>query len=147
METWMRGAALHADVVRGCDRSLLTDAERCTWSVPDSTGSVVLYGDSNAGQFTEPVARAANRAGLDFTVTTYSSCPPVGLASAHQRGDRGVPDLRLPTLRRLISSRPSLVVLAARTDKYLEDSSVGLAATGGAMTHDPIAKARLWERR
>jgi peptidoglycan/LPS O-acetylase OafA/YrhL len=147
METWTRGAALHADVVRGCDRSMPTDVGRCTWSVPGSTGSVVLYGDSNAGQFTEPVARAANRAGLDFTVTTYSSCPPVGLRVERTSGEIGAcPGFGARTLQRLISSRPSLVVLAARTDKYLEDSSVGLAATGGPMTHDPTAKARLWER-
>ena len=146
METWKRGAALHADVLRGCDRSMPTDVARCTWSVPNSTGSVVLYGDSNAGQFTEPVARAANRAGLDFTVTTYSSCPPVGLRVERTSGEIGAcPSFGSRTLRQLISSRPSLVVLAARTDKYLEDSSVGLAASGGPMTHDPVAKAQLWQ--
>ncbi|MEP7334752.1 MAG: acyltransferase family protein [Actinomycetota bacterium] len=147
METWKRGAALHADVVRGCDRSATVDVRRCTWSVPGSVGNVVLYGDSNAGQFTEPVARAANRAGLDFTVTTYSSCPPVGLRVERVSGELGAcPGFGLQTLQRLISSRPSLVVIAARTDKYLEDSSIGLAASGGLMTHDPAAKARLWQR-
>jgi peptidoglycan/LPS O-acetylase OafA/YrhL len=147
MKSWKGGAALHADVVRGCDRSTPTKAAvpRCTWPVPASKGSVVLYGDSNAGQFTEPVARAANRGGLEFTVTTYSSCPPVGLRVERTDGELGAcPGFNAQTLQRLISSRPSLVVIASRTDKYLQDSSIGLATSDGPMTHDPTAKAQLW---
>ncbi len=148
MKSWKGGAALHADVLRGCDRSSPTDAaaiRRCTWFVAGSTGSVVLYGDSNAGQFTEPVALAANRAGLDFSVTTYSSCPPVGLRVERADGELGAcPGFSSQALERLISSRPNLVVVAARTDKYLDDPAVGLAAGEGSMTHDPTAKAQLW---
>jgi peptidoglycan/LPS O-acetylase OafA/YrhL len=147
MKSWKGGAALHADVVRGCDRSTpsVAAAPRCTWSVAGSTGTVVLYGDSNAGQFTEPVASAANRAGFDARVTTYSSCPPVGLRVERADGERGAcPGFNAETVQRLISSRPSLVVIASRTDKYFEDSSIGLATSGGAMTHDEAAKSELW---
>ena len=148
VKSWHAGAALHADVVRGCDRSSPADAaalRRCTWFVAGSTGSAVLFGDSNAGQFTEPVARAANSAGLDFTVMTYSSCPPVGLRVERTAGELGAcPGFSSQALQRLISSRPNLVVIAARTDKYLGDPSVGLGEVGGSMTHDPAAKAQLW---
>ncbi len=148
VQSWQGGAALHADVVRGCDRSSPADAaalRRCTWPVAGSTGSAVLFGDSNAGQFTEPVARAANSAGLDFTVMTYSSCPPVGLRVERTDGELGAcPGFSSQALQRLISTRPNLVVIAARTDKYLGDASVGLGEVGGSMTHDPTAKARLW---
>jgi peptidoglycan/LPS O-acetylase OafA/YrhL len=151
LRAWKRGAALHADVIRGCDRSTPTHEiarRRCTWLVQSSKGSVVLYGDSNAGQFTEPVARAANRAGFDFTVTTYSSCPPVRVRVEREDGERGeCPGFSSQTLQGLISSRPSLVVIASRTDTYLEEASIALGAVDGTgLTRDPDEKARLWRR-
>jgi peptidoglycan/LPS O-acetylase OafA/YrhL len=144
MKSWERSQALHADVMRGCDQAAPAQgrAAPCTWTVPAAKGEVVLFGDSNAGQFTEPVVRAANRAGFDATVTTHASCPPLGLRVAQAGGEvKACDTFGVDTVKRLVASRPSLVVLAARTDKYLRDSAFGL---GGELTHDSDRKAVLW---
>ena len=43
----------------------------CIIRVPNSRGTVVLIGDSNAGQFTEPVLNAAHALRLDVDIVTY----------------------------------------------------------------------------
>jgi len=151
MRSLQRARTLHADVMRGCDRASPPQQDQpgpCTWAVRNAKGSVVLFGDSNAGHFTEPVVRAANRSGFDATVITYSSCPPVELRV--ERAVGGAPscaEFEAQTLHRLTSQRPSLVVLASRTDAYVEDAAVGLAASGfHETTHDADAKAKLWGR-
>jgi peptidoglycan/LPS O-acetylase OafA/YrhL len=127
MKSWQRSQALHADVMRGCDHASPAQGQEapCTWTVTASKGDVVLFGDSNAGQFTEPVVRAANLAGFDATVTTHASCPPLGLRVAQAGGEvRACAEFGAETVKRLVAARPSLVILAARTDKYLRDSTI-----------------------
>ena len=107
-------------------------------------GTVVLIGDSNAGQFTEPVVRAGRRAGFDVSVATASSCPFVHLRVASGPADECTRfNSGLPALLR---ARPSLVVIAARTDAYVSQSRVGLAPWDGAggLTYDEAQKAALW---
>ena len=110
VKAWTLGQRLHVDVGRGCDNSklLATRQKRsaCTWTVAKARGEIVLYGDSNAGQFSEPVIRAGNRAGYDVTVTTHSSCPYLGVRLAR------CPRLGYQTLLQLIQRKPSLVILA-----------------------------------
>jgi hypothetical protein len=108
---------------------------------------VVLIGDSNAGQFTEPLASAANRAGYDATVATLSSCPFIALqveggASSEADCSRFVTG----SLAALLAQRPrpSLVVIAARSDLYVEGSAIGLARPGLALSRDEGAKSALW---
>ena len=73
----------HADSGRGCDGARLTEAKpECTWAVDDPRGTIVLVGDSNAGQFTEPAASAANAMGYNLTVATSSGCAFVDLVAA-----------------------------------------------------------------
>jgi hypothetical protein len=146
MKSWQRSQVLHADVMRGCDSASPAQGQEapCTWTVPASKGEVVLFGDSNAGQFTEPVVRAANRAGFDATVTTHASCPPLGLRVAQAGGEvRACAEFGTATVKRLAAARPSLVILAARTDKYLRDPAFGL---GSELTHDTDGKRALWNR-
>jgi peptidoglycan/LPS O-acetylase OafA/YrhL len=117
MSSWKTGRALHADTTRGCDTSAPLGERTgvdCTWRARRAEGRIVLFGDSNAGQFTEPVIAAGTRAGLDVTVATDSSCPYVG-----------VPDVppcerfTTRTLSKLVRMRPNLVILASRTDLYI----------------------------
>jgi hypothetical protein len=127
IKSWQRSQALHADVMRGCDHASPAQGQEapCTWTVTASRGDVVLFGDSNAGQFTEPVVRAANLAGFDATVTTHASCPPLGLRVAQAGGEvRACAEFGAESVKRLVAARPSLVILAARTDKYLRDSTI-----------------------
>jgi hypothetical protein len=142
-------AAFHADFRRGCDVSLPfgdPTRTRCVWSVPAAEGTIVLIGDSNAGQFTEPVVRAGNRAGYTVSVATASSCPFVQLRVASGSTDQCV-RFALGSLPALLRARPSLVVIAARSDAYIGQSSVGLALPGrGALAYDQTQKASLWVR-
>ena len=49
------------------------------------------------------------------------------------------------SLPALLRARPSFVVIAARSDAYINQSSVGLALPGrGALTYDAAQKAALW---
>ncbi|MEY2432014.1 MAG: hypothetical protein QOC92_1739, partial [Acidimicrobiaceae bacterium] len=120
MSSWSDGRVLHADSVRRCDSYVPLGSTRngnCTWRVLSPRGRIVLMGDSNAGQLTEPVVRAGNDAGFNVTVTTFSSCPYVGLPEnpfCQRFSDR--------TIATLVRDRPSLVILASRTDVYLRNA-------------------------
>jgi peptidoglycan/LPS O-acetylase OafA/YrhL len=133
---WQNASTPHADQTRGCEGPDLADAqrlERCTWRLKSPRGRIALVGDSQAGQFTEPVVRAARRAGYDATVLTMNSCP---LVSVHVSGMSADPAACLrfnaQTLDVLLRLRPDVVVVASRTDYYV----------GGA-----TAKAELWHRK
>jgi hypothetical protein len=125
MSSWRGSRALHADAVRHCDTFISPGSSaraQCTWHVPKSRGQIVLLGDSNAGQFTEPVVLSGNRAGFDVTVLTFSSCPYVGIPTqpscerfTHQ------------AVSRLVHLRPNLVILASRTDVYLGNATEAAA--------------------
>ncbi|MGD0167508.1 MAG: acyltransferase family protein [Gaiellaceae bacterium] len=151
MKSWLHSAKLNASDLHGCD-NLTPLGERtgsaCTWKVARSRGTIVLFGDSNAGHFTEPVTRAGNRAGYTVDVATSSSCPYLGLrvASSELGEGKGCPRFSSETLAFLVRSKPSLVILAARTDAYLQGSDFSLGKVGsGALTNDTQAKVRLWQ--
>jgi peptidoglycan/LPS O-acetylase OafA/YrhL len=141
VRSWQRMERFHADYLRGCsDAAPLGSHARCTWHVRGSRGEVVLIGDSNAGQFTEPFVRAAHALRLTASVATYSSCPFVDLhVSGTNSGDAACWTFDHASLRELLRRRPRLVVIAARTDHYLDDPSIGL---GGS--HSQAAKTLLW---
>ncbi|MBK5288257.1 MAG: acyltransferase [Acidimicrobiia bacterium] len=117
---------LHADRTRGCNRGLPVAEQpaRCSWTVPDPQGRVVLLGDSNAGQFTEPLARASNRLGSDFTVTTLPSCPFIDtvIRGGPQDSERCRQYVERTT-RGLVANPPSLITLGASTSSYLRPGS------------------------
>jgi hypothetical protein len=102
----------------------------------------VLIGDSNAGQFTEPVVHAANRLGFDVEVATMSSCPFVLLHLSSKYRDGTSCELHnaksVAALRRM---HPSLVVTASRTDSWINDAFNRL---GTPLTSDAATKARLY---
>jgi peptidoglycan/LPS O-acetylase OafA/YrhL len=150
IRNWRGGSRLHADVVRGCNSTTPLGERKgaaCTWSVGRSRGEIILLGDSNAGQFSEPVTRAGNRAGFDVTVVTNSGCPYLGL-QVNRRVDgpvKGCARFGPETLSAIIRRNPSLVILATRTDSYLEAWDDGLrAADSSAFTYDTASKVRLW---
>ena len=138
----------HADAARRCNlgRSPERQPPRCSWTVPDPRGSVLLLGDSNAGHFTEPVAAAANNLGYDFTVATLPRCPIVGLDLVEsQREIRACQQFSSQTIDDVIREQPAVVVLAASTAIYLDNPNVVFqdAATGEAARGN-AAKTKLW---
>ena len=116
----------HADRTRGCNKGLpvARQPSRCTWSVADPSGRIVLLGDSNAGHMTEPLAAAANRLGYDFTVTTLPDCPFIDARIAGGQADSGTCRRYVQTTTRgLLADPPALVVLGASTSIYLRPGS------------------------
>jgi peptidoglycan/LPS O-acetylase OafA/YrhL len=152
MKSWKRAEVLHSYVGRGCGSWVplgqKTNNQRCIWRVRQPHGMIYLLGDSNAGQFTEPVTRAGNRVGYDVTVATPSSCPYVGLRLTRIDGENKLcPPFGTESLKFLARSKASLVVLATRTDFYLQNPVDGLGVVGkGGLTFNDKAKARLWRR-
>ncbi len=149
---WHSASAPHADIARGCNGPGLADAqglERCTWRVQGSRGRVALVGDSQAGQFTEPVVRAAGRAGYDATVLTMNSCPLVSLQVFVNGFDTGhrqrCARYNSQTLDLLVRLRPDVVVIAARSDLYVGDATVALRTDRGPSSRLDAEKAQMWQ--
>ncbi len=140
----------HADQVRGCNRGIPVGKlpDRCTWRTPDAKGTVVLLGDSNAGQFSEPAAAAANQAGFDLTVATFADCPFVDLAIRNALGPAASQRCRrfvTTSTDDLVAHPPSLVLLAASGPLYLSNATTFRDPQSGAgPTAVPAEKARLW---
>lgn len=150
---------LHADRVRGCDQptpiAARTDTDRCTWTADRGAargaGPVYLVGDSNAGQFTEPVVAAARAEGHDVTVATSAGCPLVDVGIVKRNNRRFDTDqcLRSTTASRrtLAERKPALVVLAASSAEYVGDPSIELRdPLTGERSTDEQEKAAIWER-
>jgi len=118
-----------------------------------SKGTVMLIGDSNAGMLGEPVLRAATHAGFDVRLTSSSACPFANLRVV--RPNRPLPAKASAACRRFYAEnmqtvlriRPSLVIAAARTDRYIDDPTFGIAAPrSGAVRYSAAAKERIWIR-
>ena len=68
----------HLDEVTGCAADFPLGSPyrpSCTWTVPHARGTILLAGDSNAGQLTEPVLAAAHQLRYDMQVATDGGCP------------------------------------------------------------------------
>jgi peptidoglycan/LPS O-acetylase OafA/YrhL len=142
---------VHADRARGCDSSAPfgdPSRTRCVWRVAHARGMVVLIGDSNAGQFTEPVTAAAAHAGYDVAVATFHNCPFAQVA-VHDAllDDDACARFSRESLEVLQQERPSLVVIAARTNRYIGTGPErSLAAMGSdSWTTAPRVRGSLFE--
>jgi len=147
--SWQVARAVHADQTRGCNGPL--DAQtlgRCVWQADAARGRIALVGDSQAGQYTEPVVRAARRAGYETLVVKLNSCPFAGVkANGTATPEETCARFNAGTLTALTEMRPSIVLLASRSDYYVGDPGVSLQLAGGARsTRDSGVKAQLWRR-
>ena len=149
---WRASQTPHVDVVNGCHDNVPLGADTpttCTWHVPASRGTVVLVGDSNASQFSEAVIDASQRQKLNVTDSTFYSCPFVLIRVINDSGaEKPCTDFVQQSLRWIEKTRPNLVVIAARTDRYIETSSgpgrYSFGLYGGQPTYDRGEKARLY---
>ena len=147
--SWQVSRAMHADHTRGCNGPL--DAQtlgRCVWRAEGTRGRIALVGDSQAGQYTEPVVRAARRAGYETLVVTLNSCPFADVkATGTATPGATCARFNADALAALAELRPSIVLLASRSDYYVGDPRVSLALAGGARsTNESGMKAKLWQR-
>ena len=149
MKTYQRSQASHADVLLGCDSPTplgQRTANACTLRTPNPRGQIVLIGDSNAGHLSEAVARAANRAGFELTIATFSACPFIDLEVTEPHYSMGAcRRFYTGSLEALVRLRPSLVIGASRADLYIRRDTAGLGSPGrNAVSHSTVAKADLW---
>jgi peptidoglycan/LPS O-acetylase OafA/YrhL len=142
-------AALHEDTRLGCE-SLVPfgrpHAHPCLWPVPHSRGLVVLIGDSQAGQFTEAVVAAGNRAGYNVAVATNAGCPFVMLQIYNgYRTERDCLFFDEKSLLALVKRKPNLVITADRTDEYLAyQRLVRVRQAAQTKPATPSQKEQLW---
>jgi hypothetical protein len=158
MGSYDRSRVRHLDFRLGCYSAPpgIRTSGPCTLRVPERRGRLVLIGDSNAGQFTEPVVRAGNRAGFDVTIKVISSCPFVDLSVIYAERQPGFSDPRremescrhfyVRTLDALVRLRPNLVVTSARADAYIGRAVIGLGRPSGDITHLAQAKGQLYSQ-
>ena len=145
---WRQLDRQHADVLGGCNEETPLGRRRegeCSWRVAGARGEAVLIGDSNAGHFTEPFVQAVRRLHMNATVATLGSCPFVDLrvVGGHIR-EQDCRSFDTGSVAELARRRPRLVVIAARTDRYVEGSAVGLGQPGSGLSYSPVQKAELW---
>jgi peptidoglycan/LPS O-acetylase OafA/YrhL len=123
------------------------DVGSCVWPVSEPRGTIYLVGDSNAAQFTEPLAEAANDEGYRLVVTAQPSCPFADLVVAGPHVENGPRCHQYVTglVDKIAAERPSLVILANSSSAYIENYGLKLTnpETGSAAV-TPEAKARLW---
>lgn len=135
----------------GCERAIPLGPNynpSCTWHADFELGTIVLLGDSNAAMYTLPVIKAGNDLGYDVTVDGASSCPYVGLRLVRIDGEEyKCPGFGTKSIDFMVKSKPSLVVLVARSDFYLQNPDDGLAVTGkGVFTYTNAGKAALYRQ-
>jgi len=142
---WKASQINHLDVTRECDGAIpgRVPIRRCMWRVPHARGTIILTGDSNAGQFSEPVVGAANEAGFNAELITHSGCPYADVVAVLP----GIPPGNcrawiVATIKAVIAQHPRLVIAANRTDYFF--SSFELAPPGGALTPDRSTKVHIW---
>jgi hypothetical protein len=142
------GGELHVDARMGCESSTpLGDRETgvCTWGDDTAAASVVLLGDSYAGQFSEMLIQAAENESARLQIATRSSCPFSDVAFEKEllsKADAPSPVCRrfvLGSVEYLEAHPPDVAVIATATDAYLNQDSItlidpttGLKATGEA---------------
>jgi peptidoglycan/LPS O-acetylase OafA/YrhL len=124
----------------------------CTEPVGTTRGTVVLVGDSNAGQFIEPLARATRSDGYRLRAATFGGCPFVDLVreSTPAGGFDGAACHRfvIDTVSALAKSPPALVIIAMSSSQ-LTSVRDGLSLRdpqSGEIATTPNAKAKLLER-
>ncbi|MEU9804879.1 acyltransferase family protein [Mycobacterium sp. NPDC050853] len=143
--------AAHLDVGRGCIGNMPDEERtrlRCLWPEGGEVNarSVVLIGDSNAGQFAEALIPAATQQNRTTILATNAACPFVELVL--DPAPPGCIDFVERWLRALADVRPGLVVIAsASSDYFLADQHVRFRLPHAEeWTEDDAGKGRLWQQ-
>ena len=121
--TAVRAFDYHADMKRGCSQTTplgMRTRGDCEWKISGATGTAVLIGDSNAGQFTEGFVEAARLSKMNAIVATKSSCPFANLRLWNwSKEDTTCSYFVSKSLAWLVKNKPDVVVIASSTDGYV----------------------------
>ncbi|WP_310469189.1 acyltransferase family protein [Sphingomonas sp.] len=142
---------LHLADARECKYYLPTAAgtrEGCTWKSDSPRGTIILIGDSNAGQVAEPIAAVADKLRLNFTPAIFWGCPfaDVITRKAGPFDEDGCRNFVTRWTADLVESRPSLVIIGNMAVEYIRPGShvsFEHPATGEIASQSD--KARAWE--
>jgi peptidoglycan/LPS O-acetylase OafA/YrhL len=94
--------------------------ERCTILAPQSKGSVLLIGDSQAESFSDGVAEASKQLQLNATLFTFASCPAIDLKNSYRAV--ACPSNKR-TMELIYESRPNYLVVSNALVPYLADDN------------------------
>jgi peptidoglycan/LPS O-acetylase OafA/YrhL len=86
----------------------------CTWSAVNTTGLILLVGDSHAVSIADVVIEAGNQAGYDVAVQTRSLCP----FQTRRIKRRGCANYQRQTLALVQTLQPEIVIIANRSPSY-----------------------------
>ena len=143
---------LHADAQVPCSGVAASDlvSTPCRWPAASSEGTVVLLGDSNAGQLSEGVLGAAAAMNHDTVIVVRDSCPflDVVVLNANSPGDgdeRACAAYAADAVEAVLDLEPAAVVFAISADWYIEDFGWSLMDDGHSVD-DPDEKSAIIER-
>ena len=94
--------------------------DRCTKLVPQSKGSVLLIGDSQAESFSDGVLEASHQLQLNTRLFTFASCPVMDLKNKFR--PVACPSNR-KTMEFIYESRPTYLIVSNALVPYLEDDN------------------------
>ncbi len=94
--------------------------DRCTKLVPQSNGSVLLIGDSQAESFSDGVLEASQQLRLNTGLFTFASCPVMDLKNKYR--PVACPSNK-KTMDFITESRPTYLIVSNALVPYLEDDN------------------------
>ena len=94
--------------------------DRCTKLVPQSNGSVLLIGDSQAESFSDGVLEASQQLRLNTRLFTFASCPVMDLKNKYR--PVACPSIK-KTMEFITESRPTYLIVSNALVPYLEDDN------------------------
>lgn len=105
---------------QGCDRSTSSAGGHalCEMGAVDSQKTIMLIGDSHAGQWKAALSEAAAQEGTRLLVRWKSACPVSGLNVITANGNltKGCPEFHAETLAIAQEQRPGAIILAQSVD-------------------------------
>ena len=140
-------AQRHGDEIRHCSAALIDRVPApCTYRAAHARGTVILVGDSNAGQFTEPAARAAQHDGYNLLVATRHGCRFADVTVLRSgRADANCARYVMRAVQTLEHRSPALVLIASSTPEIINPPNVALQdPVTKRVARSMIAKEHLW---
>ena len=115
----------------------------CVFGDPNGGRTVLLVGDSHAGQWAPALDLAAEQLGVRLIVRTYGGCPPMDIyvqRTGFTDSSRACRSFREETKRLIVDLSPDLVIVAtADYRSRLIDGPSGSPLERGAATTDFVA--------
>jgi peptidoglycan/LPS O-acetylase OafA/YrhL len=141
--------APHADEASGCKNPTPLgerSAGSCTWGSPNSPTSVVLIGDSSAGNYSEALVGAAASTGAQLRIATLHGCAFIDATVKSVGTPAGCDNFVSKSLDYLIAHPPTVVAIANGIARYVDYNDVTLVdhATGAVATTEQ-QKDRVWQ--